>query len=97
MNKGQFVAAVAKASSLTAAQVSRVLQGIEDVSATALNESGSVRVPGLVTIKRMPRSERLVRNPRSGVEFVMGPTVLVKAKPVSSFADRVKAENPAVE
>jgi nucleoid DNA-binding protein len=94
VNKVQFVAAVAKASSLTAAQVSKVLRAVEDVSATALRESGEVRIPGLIVIKRLRRSERIVRNPRTREEFVMGPSVMVKAKPATTFADRVKAENP---
>lgn len=94
MKKVQFVAAVAKASSLTAAQVSKVLRALEDVSATELKEAGEVRIPGLVVIKRLPRSERIVRNPRTREEFVMGASVVVKAKPATTFADRVKAENP---
>lgn len=52
-------------------------------------------MPGLVTIKREYRGERLVRNPRTGDEFLMGPSTLVKAKPTVGFGDRVKAENPA--
>jgi nucleoid DNA-binding protein len=94
VKKVQFVAAVAKASSLTAAQVSKVLRALEDVSATELKEAGEVRIPGLVVIKRLPRSERIVRNPRTREEFVMGASVVVKAKPATTFADRVKAENP---
>ncbi|MFP3555684.1 hypothetical protein SB861_33970 [Paraburkholderia sp. SIMBA_049] len=45
-----------------------------------IHNFGNVRLPGLVTIKREYRGERLVRNPH-GVEFLMGPLTIVKAKP----------------
>jgi nucleoid DNA-binding protein len=94
VRKEKFVAAVAAQTSLTAAQVAKVLVGVEEVCAQELKDCGEVRVPGLVQIKRLRRDERLVRNPRSREEFVMGASVLVKAKPVTSFSARIKAENP---
>lgn len=94
MNKTEFVGAVAKATALSPKQVSLVLGAVENLAAEQLKATGSIRVPGLVTIKRLVRSERLVRNPRSGEEFVMGASTLVKAKPITSFSDRIKAENP---
>jgi nucleoid DNA-binding protein len=60
-----------------------------------MHHFGSVRVSGLVTIKRECRGERLVRNPRTGAEFLMGPSTLVKAKSTIGCGDRVKGENPA--
>jgi nucleoid DNA-binding protein len=94
MNKAEFVCAVAAHAALSPAQVSLVLHGIEEIAAEELKQRGLVRVPGLVTLKRLERSARLVRNPRSGQEFLMGASVLVKSKPINSFADRIKAENP---
>lgn len=94
MVKSEFVAAVAKETALTPKQVSSVLASIENVAAAELKATGSVRIPGLVTIKRMERGERIVRNPKTREEFVMGACVLVKAKPVTSLADRIKEENP---
>jgi nucleoid DNA-binding protein len=95
MQKAQFVAAVAKLALVEKEYVLLVLGAIEEVAAAQLKTEGSVRVPGLVQIKRIDRGERLVRNPKSHEEFLMGASVTVKARPVTSFADRVKSENPA--
>jgi nucleoid DNA-binding protein len=94
VRKIDFVAAVASHSALPATQVAKVLRGIEEVCASELQEQGEVRVPGLVKFTRFRRDERLVRNPRTREEFVMGASVLVKAKPVTTFSQRIKAENP---
>ncbi|WP_158602108.1 HU family DNA-binding protein [Pararobbsia silviterrae] len=93
VRKKEFVAAVAAASSLTAAQVSRALKALEEVSANHIKDFGSVQVPGLVTIKRMPVEERVRQKPSTRESFVAPASVLVKAKPVPRFSKRIKAEN----
>jgi nucleoid DNA-binding protein len=94
MNRLQFVEAVAKISKLGVKQVASVLLGIEEVAAAEIKEFGLVRVPGLVMIKRLDRGERLVRNPKTGEEFLMGATITVRSKPSLAFSDRIKLENP---
>lgn len=93
MTKDKFIAAVARESGLTSAQTQKALRAIENVAAQTLKEEGAVRVPGLVLFKRHDIDERIVRNPRTRQEMVMGPSVMVKAKPVNGFADRIKQEN----
>ncbi|MGF6641830.1 HU family DNA-binding protein [Paraburkholderia sp. MM6662-R1] len=95
MQKPQFIAAVAKLSQVRKADVAAVLSAMEEVAAAQIRAEGYFRLPGLVQIKRIYRGERLVRNPKSHEEFLMGASITVKARPEVSFADRVKSENPA--
>jgi nucleoid DNA-binding protein len=95
LKKAVFIRHVAGASQLSAAQVDRALKAIQDVSAMELKERGSVRVPGLVSIKRMSLGERYHRLPNVKDPFVLPAATLVKARPVAAFARRVKDENPA--
>lgn len=93
MDKASFVDAVAKSSNLTRSQVSAALRGIEAVTAAELKESGASAIPGLIAVRRMMLGERIVKNPKTGASQMIGPTVLVKAKPMGRFAKRIKTEN----
>ena len=89
-----FIGAVAKASKLTAAEVTTCLAAVRDVCAMELKVHKKSRVPGLATFKIVPVAERLSRNPRSGVQFLEGPSTRIQTKAVPIFAKRIRAENP---
>ncbi len=90
MDKSQFVSTVAKAAQVPAAQVSAVLKGIESVVVQEVRASGKVRIPGVATVQSHERGERLVRNPRTGQESLMGPSTVVRIKPVAGLSDAIK-------
>jgi nucleoid DNA-binding protein len=93
-DKVQFVARVAEATSLTRAQVRKVLKAMQDVSAESIRVQGHVSIRGLVNIRRIDMDARIRRLPGSAKSFVAPPSLLVKARPLPSFRERVKAENP---
>lgn len=89
MLKRQFISRVAILSHLSAEQVSAAMEAIGYVAAERLIEAGEVRIPGLVSLKVLARSERAARNPKTGKPCMIPPGHMVKARPVCLLSDRV--------
>lgn len=85
MIKRQFVSRVAALSKLPADQVNAVLAAVQSIAAGELAETGEARLPGLVTMTVLPRSERAARNPKTGVPCMIAPGHTVKSRPVSTL------------
>lgn len=94
MRAHEFVEAVARVTSLTVPQVNEAMKAMRDVCAQQIAAKGKIRVPQLVDIKLAPVSERIVRNPKTGAEWLEGPSTRLYSKPVPIFARRIKAETP---
>jgi nucleoid DNA-binding protein len=92
MRAHEFVEAVARATSLTVPQVAECMKAMRDVCAHEIASTGKTRIPQLVDIKIFPVSERIVRNPRTGSEWLEGASTRVFSKPVPIFARRIKSE-----
>jgi nucleoid DNA-binding protein len=58
MIKREFVSQVAARAKIPAEVVKAVLTAVQGVAADQLTKSGEVRVPGLVSMKVMPRRAR---------------------------------------
>lgn len=96
MRAHEFVEAVARKTRLTVPQVQECMNAMRDLCASEIAEHGKVRIPQLVDIKLTPVSERIVRNPKSGAEWLEGPSTRLYSKPVPIFARRIKGGQKSV-
>ena len=92
MHARDFIDTVAANSRLTVPQVEACLRVIRDTCLAEIVATGKSRIPQLVTIQITPVSERIVRNPKTGSEWLEPPSTRVSAKPVPIFARRIKGE-----
>lgn len=88
----EFVEAVARATRLTEPQVKEALRGIRDVCDAQIREHGHVRIPKLVDLKITPVASRIMRNPKTGAEWLEPDSTRLSAKPVPIFTRRMKGE-----
>jgi nucleoid DNA-binding protein len=97
MTKSEFVAAVAKKSSLEKKQVNAVLAAVNDVVYKELSKgAGEVVLPGLiklVTVKKPAVPAREGTNPFTGQPTIFKAkpaSKVVKARPVKQLKDAIK-------
>jgi nucleoid DNA-binding protein len=87
-----FIKTVAAHSRLTVPQVMACLKGVRATCHAEIAATGETRIPQLCDIKITPVAERILRNPKTGAEWLEPPSTRVTAKPVPIFARRVKGE-----
>jgi nucleoid DNA-binding protein len=87
-----FIKTVATNSRLTVPQVMACLKGVRATCHAEIAATGETRIPQLCDIKITPVAERIVRNPKTGAEWLEPPSTRVTAKLVPIFARRVKGE-----
>lgn len=91
MRASEFVETVARETRLTVPQVMECMKAVRALCDREVRARGKVRIPQLVDIKISPVAERIVRNPKTGEEWLEPPSTRVCAKPVPIFARRIKA------
>lgn len=92
MRAHEFVEAVARETRLTVPQVMECMKAVRDLCDREIRARGKVRIPQLVDIKISPVAERIVRNPKTGEEWLEPPSTRLYSKPVPIFARRIKGE-----
>ena len=96
MRATEFVDEVARNTRLTTPQVEECLRAVRDLCEGEVRAHGKVRIPKLVDIKITQVSERIVRNPKTGAEWLEGPSTRLYAKPSPIFTRRVKGEKQSI-
>ena len=76
-------------SNLTQGEIDEVLTALGDLSARALAQGDTVKIPGLLSLKTTDRTERLGRNPQTGAALVIPAKRVVKASVFKSLAEAV--------
>ncbi|MFM0165690.1 HU family DNA-binding protein [Paraburkholderia sediminicola] len=92
MRAHEFVEAVARETRLTVPQVMECMKAVRSLCDREIRAHGKVRIPQLVDIKITPVAARIVRNPKTGQEWLEGESTRLYAKPVPIFARRIKGE-----
>lgn len=82
-----FVKAVADKAKLPADAVRAVLEAMQGVAVGQLLATGEVRVPGIVSLRRIDRKPRMARNPRTGEAAPVEAGMTLKARPVKAMVD----------
>lgn len=88
----EFVRTVADKSNMPVEAVRAVLGAVHDVAVAELKDRGVVRVPGIVSLRRIERSSRMARNPRTGEACAVDTGFTLKAKPVKAMIDEAIKE-----
>lgn len=90
MNKSELIEAIAKSTKLTKADVTRVIDAFAEVSKKTLKKGDEVSLVGFLSLKKVKRSARTGRNPRTGKEIKIAAKNVVKAKVGKALQDAVK-------
>ena len=94
MNKSDMVHALADRTGLSRADATRAVEAIFDpdtgLVAQALRGGDRVQITGFGTFEAKERKARTGRNPRTGTEIRIGPTVSASFRPGKALKDAVK-------
>ena len=89
MKKLELIDAVAKESGSTAAEVSRIVNALIDVTVRTVAKKGEIQITGFGTFKGMARAARKGKNPRTGEILKIAATTVPKFVPGQTFRTAV--------
>lgn len=94
MNKSELVEALAKKMDTTKADAQRTIDAIFDtkdgVLTRTLKKGERVQITGFGTFETRKRKARTGRNPRTGEEIKIGPTISPSFRPGKALKEAVK-------
>ena len=94
MNKSELVEALAEKMDTTKADAQRVIDAIFDTTDGVLTETlkkgDRVQITGFGTFETRKRKARTGRNPRTGEEIKIGPTISPSFRPGKALKEAVK-------
>ena len=94
MNKSELVEALAEKMDTTKADAQRMIDAIFDttdgVLTETLKEGERVQITGFGTFETRKRKARTGRNPRTGEEIKIGPTISPSFRPGKALKEAVK-------
>lgn len=80
MNKAELVAALAKSTNASKADVTKVIDAFAEVCKKELKKGGEISLVGFISLKKVKRAARTGRNPRTGKELKIAAKNVVKVK-----------------
>lgn len=90
MNKTELISAVAEKANLTKADARAAVEATLESIAAALENNDKVALLGFGTFSVVEKGERTGINPRTKETITIAARKMVKFKPGTEFADRVK-------
>ena len=90
MNKAQLVEQVSKPTTLTKAEVERVLTSTSELVKTSAKKGDDVTLVGFGTFTKSKRKARVGRNPQTGKEIKIPSMTVPKFRPGKEFKDSVR-------
>lgn len=94
MNKSELVQSLASATDMTKADAQRAVDALfnakDGILTKALKKGDRVQITGFGTFETRKRKARTGRNPRTGKEIKIGPTVSPSFRPGKALKDAVK-------
>ena len=94
MNKSDMVQALADRTGISKADATRAVEAVFDpdngLIAEALRGGDRVQITGFGTFEAKERKARTGRNPRTGTEIKIGPTVSASFRPGKALKDAVR-------
>ena len=91
MNRRELVKTLADKLSITQVEATRVVQAWEEATTEALESDGSLMLLGFGTFSAWEQTERIGRNPRNGVAYMIRARRSVKFKPGKLLLKRLNA------
>ena len=89
MKKSELVDALASTADLTKAQAEAAIDALPGIVLGALNDGGSIVLPGIAKIEAKHRAARDARNPSNGETIKLPATTVAGFKVVKPFKDAV--------
>jgi DNA-binding protein HU-beta len=97
MNKSDLVQALANRTALNKSDAAKAVDALFDpeggLITGALRDGEKVQITGFGTFETRQRKARTGRNPRTGTEIRIGPTVTASFRPGKALKDAVKPAN----
>jgi DNA-binding protein HU-beta len=97
MNKSDLVTALANRTGINKSDAAKAVDAMFDPDSglitLALREGDKVQITGFGTFETRQRKARTGRNPRTGTEIRIGPTVSASFRPGKALKDAVKPVN----
>ncbi len=94
MNKSELVQSLASKTDMTKSDAQRAIDALfntkDGVVTRALKKGDRVQITGFGTFETRKRKARTGRNPRTGKEIKIGPTVSPSFRPGKALKDAVK-------
>ena len=87
MNKAELTKKMAVRLSVTQSQAQRFIDEFQDVLGEELTQGNNVSLLGFGVFSPWKQTERIGRNPRTGVECMIKPRLSVKFKPATRFLE----------
>lgn len=87
MNKAELTKSMANRLSVTQAQSQKFLDTFQEILGEELKKDMNVSLLGFGVFSPWKQTERIGRNPRTGVECIIKPRVSVKFKPATRFLE----------
>ena len=89
MTKQELIQQLAEETNLQQKQVSSLLTALTGICESEIRETGALKIPGLVTFKKVYREGRNFRNPQTGESFWKDGHHTVRANPWKNIKEAV--------
>ncbi|WP_085535048.1 HU family DNA-binding protein [Massilibacteroides vaginae] len=95
MNKAELTKSLASKMSVTQSQAQKFLDTFHEILGEELKQDNNLSLLGFGVFSPWKQTERVGRNPRTGVECVIKPRLSVKFKPATRFLEVLNDEKKA--
>jgi DNA-binding protein HU-beta len=95
MNKADLIAEVATKTGQSKTQVAEAVDAAFDIMADALKRQDEVRIPNFGVFAVVATAARKARNPQTGAEVPVPPSLRARFRPGKALKDALEAMNPA--
>lgn len=95
MNKAELTKSLASKMSVTQSQAQKFLDTFQEILGEELKQDNNLSLLGFGVFSPWKQTERVGRNPRTGVECVIKPRLSVKFKPATRFLETLNDEKKA--
>lgn len=95
MNKAELTKSLASKMSVTQSQAQKFLDTFQEILGEELKQDNNLSLLGFGVFSPWKQTERIGRNPRTGVECVIKPRLSVKFKPATRFLETLNDEKKA--
>ncbi|MDD4515818.1 HU family DNA-binding protein [Massilibacteroides sp.] len=92
MNKAELTKNLANRMSVTQSQSQKFLDTFQEILSEELKKDNNLSLLGFGVFSPWKQTERIGRNPRTGVECVIKPRLSVKFKPATRFLETLNDE-----
>lgn len=92
MNKAELTKSLANRLSVTQSQAQKFLDTFQEILGEELKKDNNLSLLGFGVFSPWKQTERVGRNPRTGVECIIKPRLSVKFKPATRFLETLNDE-----